>query len=82
MSMQSIKNRHAKKKDLNAVYCASVDEANINTSAMMRLLVQLLIDHGILTYDEVNELMRLERIEVEKENIRRELRAIEEQGVG
>lgn len=72
------KNRHAKKKDLNAVYYASVDEANINTSAMMSLLVQLLIDHKILTYDEVNELMRLERIEMEKENIRRELRAIGE----
>lgn len=63
-------NRHAKKKDLDGTYYAAVSESNLTTSAMITILCNMLIDHGVLTHAEVTELMRAERIDYFKNEIR------------
>lgn len=70
MSQIQKQNRHAKKKDLSEVYYAAVGEANLTTSAMITILCNMLIDCGVLTRAEINELMRQERIDEFKDKIR------------
>lgn len=66
----NLQNRHAKKKDLDGTYNAAVNESNLTTSAMITILCNMLIDHGVLTHAEVTELMRAERIDWYKNEIR------------
>lgn len=73
MSMHSIKNRHAKIKDLDKVYSASVMEANLASSAMVTILANVLIDKGIMVNAEVEELLSEEKILLQKEMIRQKL---------
>lgn len=82
MSMQSIKNRHAKIKDLDKVYSASVMEANLASSAMVKILANVLIDKGIMVKAEVEALLSDEKITAQKEQLRQYLIERQEQGVG
>ncbi len=82
MSMQSIKNRHAKIKDLDKVYSASVMEANLASSAMVTILANVLIDKGIMVKAEVEALLSDEKITAQKEQLRQYLIERQEQGVG
>lgn len=80
--MQSIKNRHAKIKDLDKVYSASVMEANLASSAMVTILANVLIDKGIMVKAEVEALLSDEKITAQKEQLRQYLIERQEQGVG
>ena len=82
MSMQSIKNRHAKIKDLDKVYRASVMEANLASSAMVTILGNVLIDKGIMVKAEVEALLSDEKITAQKEQLRQYLIERQQQGVG
>ncbi len=82
MSMQSIKNRHAKIKDLDKVYSASVMEANLASSAMVTILANVLIDKGIMVKAEVEALLSDEKITAQKEQLRQYLIERQQQGVG